>query len=144
MNTKPTKPLKEKISMIDWSTMMEYQENYTEDFDLGTTNGLVIAYGVQLSDDLSLSDLTTKNYGNIILEVDDNLDNELVRVIGKTIEKTVVSYHNEEVSLEEAYNVYANVLNKVYPMSEKALTSDVALNECYERTQQFSKVKLEF
>ena len=42
--------LKEKISMIDWSTMMEYQENYTEDFDLGTTNGLVIAYGVQLSD----------------------------------------------------------------------------------------------
>lgn len=42
--------IKQKINIADWYSMMQYQEEATEKFDMETTNGLSIAYGVQLSD----------------------------------------------------------------------------------------------
>lgn len=42
--------VKQKINMTDWSSMMQSQDDTTDDLDMETTNGLVIAYGVQLSD----------------------------------------------------------------------------------------------
>lgn len=42
--------LKQKINITDWSSISQYQEETTDDLDLETTNALIIAYGVQLSD----------------------------------------------------------------------------------------------
>ncbi len=42
--------LKEKINVTDWSAMMQYQDDITENLDMETIDGLVFAYGVQLFD----------------------------------------------------------------------------------------------
>ena len=100
--------------------------------------------GVKLNDELTLSELTKKNFGNIILEVDANfnfLGYEYLRTLGMTTSLPEVEYQNERVSLENAYNVYANVLTNVYPIKETAPTNEVYQNDCLERTTKYSKVK---
>jgi len=91
--------------------------------------------GVKLNDHLSLNDLTYKNFGNIILEVDNDyqINNKNIREIGVTTNNDYVEYHNEVVTLEDAYQVYANVLNKVYPLTEKAPTKEVKQQDCLTR-----------
>ena len=100
--------------------------------------------GVCLNNELDLSVLTSKNYGNIILEVDANfnfLGYEYLRKLGITTSLPEVEYQNERVSLEKAYNVYANVLTNVYPIKETAPTTEIYQNDCLERTTKYSKVK---
>ena len=93
--------------------------------------------GVRINETLDLSELTSKNYGNIILEVDNefNADLEFVRVIGYTNDSKEVSYKDEKVLLDEAYDIYQNVLNNVYPTTIAAPTKELINKECNVRTK---------
>ncbi len=104
--------------------------------------------GVKLNEQYSLESLIEKNYGNIILEVDDDFvcTNDIT-LVGETINEEVVKYKDEIVKLDDAFNIYSNVLNKVYPTSEKALTSEIINKDCNERTElhsekQYDEVKV--
>ncbi len=88
--------------------------------------------GVKLNEDLSLNDLALKNYGNIIVEVDD-LAYEYARLIGETIDESVITYSNETVSLDEAYKAHTSTLEEIFPTSKKALTDEVRVGNCTER-----------
>ena len=91
--------------------------------------------GVELNSNISLEDLVAKNYGNIVLEVLDGtvVQNEYSRVIGYTNTSNVISYRNEALNLDEAYKVYEEVLDDVYPTKEVAPTEDIIINDCHER-----------
>ncbi len=97
--------------------------------------------GVNLNDNLTLKDLLEKNYGNIIIEVDTEFvlkDN--MRLIGTTTNNKEIKYQNEILALEEAYQVYKNVLNDVYPQTEVAPTTDIIVNDCDKNTTLKAKV----
>ena len=98
--------------------------------------------GVKLNDQLSLNELTYKNFGNIILEVDNDyqITNNNIREIAVTTNNEFVEYHNEKVLLEEAYQIYANVLNKVYPLTEVAPTKEVKKQDCLTRGKLHSDI----
>ena len=93
------------------------------------------AVGVELAD-VALETLICKDYGNIILEVEDDnvvtLDH--TRIIGHTNDTHVISYQDESLSLDDAYAVYEGVLDDVYPTKEKAPTTDMMMKDCDERT----------
>ena len=92
--------------------------------------------GVKLNDELSLESLLEMNYGNIILEVEEGLEIGLdnVRFIGKTTSNKEVSYKDEALSLDEAYDIHSKVLNDVYPLTSTAQTNEVVVKDCLERT----------
>lgn len=101
------------------------------------------AIGVELNKDLTLESMVEKNYGNIILEVEDDTVVELAhtRIIGHTNDTAYISYQGESLSLDEAYDVYESVLDDVYPTKEKAPTTDMIVKDCHERvTLHASKV----
>ena len=91
--------------------------------------------GVKLNNELSLDSLVQKDYGNIILEVENDLDlsDINVRVIGQTLNEAKVIYNNSSVELDEAYDIYKNVLNSVYPQTEIAPTTDLMVGNCTDR-----------
>ncbi|MBE6113472.1 MAG: phosphoribosylformylglycinamidine synthase [Erysipelotrichaceae bacterium] len=92
--------------------------------------------GVKLNDDLSLESLVAKNYGNIIIEVEDDsvVTAENTRIIGHTVEEACVSYKGTCVCLEEAYQAHSAVLDEVYPTTAVAPTTDVKVQDCHERS----------
>ena len=91
--------------------------------------------GVKLNSNLTLDSLVQKDYGNIILEVDENTDlsNLNVRVLGTTVSNKKVMYKDLSVELDNAYDIYKNVLNNVYPQTEVAPTTDIIVGSCDER-----------
>ena len=91
--------------------------------------------GVKLNSNLTLDSLVQKDYGNIILEVDENIDlsNLNVRVLGTTVSNKKVMYKDLSVELDNAYDIYKNVLNNVYPQTEVAPTTDIIVGSCDER-----------
>lgn len=91
--------------------------------------------GVKLNSNLTLDSLVQKDYGNIILEVDENTDlsNLNVRVLGTTVSNKKVIYKDLSVELDNAYDIYKNVLNNVYPQTEVAPTTDIIVGNCDER-----------
>ena len=91
--------------------------------------------GVKLNSNLTLDSLVQKDYGNIILEVDENTDlsNLNVRAFGTTVSNKKVMYKDLSVELDNAYDIYKNVLNNVYPQTEVAPTTDIIVGSCYER-----------
>ena len=91
--------------------------------------------GVKLNINLTLDSLVQKDYGNIILEVDENTDlsNLNVRVLGTTVSNKKVMYKDLSVELDNAYDIYKNVLNNVYPQTEVAPTTDIIVGSCDER-----------
>ena len=88
--------------------------------------------GVKFSEELSLKDLTAKNYGNIIVEVDE-LNNAFARLIATLDESGNVTYKDEVVSLEEAYKAHTNTLEEIFPTSKKAVTDEIRVGNCTER-----------
>ena len=94
--------------------------------------------GVKLNDENSLPSLTLKEYGNIILEVDEDLEvnQENIRVIGYTTSDKYIEYGNEKVLLDEAYSVYEEVLDSIYPTKEKAPTNDIIVGSCSEKVKE--------
>ncbi len=93
------------------------------------------AIGVELNPELKLSSLIEKNYGNIIVEVenDDVVHNENTRIIGHTRESNEVTYQGETISLDEAYTIYESVLDDVFPTKEKAPTNEMIVKDYDER-----------
>lgn len=93
------------------------------------------AIGVKLAD-VTLESLVRKDYGNIILEVADDtvVTNDCARIIGHTTHTNSVIYKGEEVTLDDAYDIYESVLDDVYPTKEQAPTSEVIVKDCLERT----------
>lgn len=106
--------------------------------------------GVEINEELTLNDLLAKNYGHILVEVEDEdvikpFNN--VRLIGKTNESAQVSYRGESVSLNEAYEWNTKPLDDVYPTTAKAPTQDIKIANCHERTKlhadkQYDEVKV--
>ena len=92
------------------------------------------AIGVELKS-LPLETLTQRNYGNIILEVDEDMEDDYVRVIGHTTDTNSIVYQNESLSLDEAYTIYESVLDDVYPTKEKAPTTDMIVKDCNQRSE---------
>ncbi len=102
------------------------------------------AVGVELVHH-DLESLIAKNYGNIIVEVENDEVVQLpnTRIIGHTTDSNSIVYKDEAVSLDEAYAVYESVLNDVYPTKQQAKTSDVIVQDCHERSSLQAKVKLD-
>ncbi len=98
--------------------------------------------GVVLNEENELSSLTRKNYGNIILEVEteDILADLNYCIIGHTNNTNIVKYHEEQVSLEDAYHFYQMPLEQVYPTSEVAPTKEIIKGNCFEKMEQKAKV----
>ena len=102
--------------------------------------------GVQFDTTLTLEDLTANNYGNIVIEVENEdvvkgLEN--VRMIATTVDHAVLSYKEESISLDEAYQANIEVLDKVYPTTQKASTSQMIIKDCHERSALKAKVIVE-
>jgi len=99
------------------------------------------AVGVEFNSDLSLASMVAKNYGNIILEVenDDVVTLENTRIVGHTTDTNHLVYGDESVSLDEAYAIYESVLDDVYPTKETAPTTDMIVKDCHERTSLHAK-----
>ena len=98
--------------------------------------------GVCLNSDLDLTTLSAKNYGNLILEVDKELDlSDLnVRIIGETNDSCNVTYNSEVVALDDAYDIYKGVLNDVYPETCDAPTNDIIVGNYSDRPALKAKV----
>ena len=97
--------------------------------------------GVVINKELQLNSLVAKNYGNIIIEVDDasvvTFDN--TRVVGYTNEAKVISYNEESASLDDAYKLYEGVLTEIYPVKANAPTSLLNDTVCDQRANKALK-----
>ena len=94
--------------------------------------------GVSINPSLSLNDLTAKNYGNIVLEVEsaavtEKMDN--VRIIATTNECNALIYGDEKVKLDDLYAIHTKPLDDVYPATAKAPSDEVRVKDCFERTK---------
>jgi len=89
--------------------------------------------GVEINDQLSLESLIAKNYGNIILEVNNDFESDMFRIIGYTNDSNEISYQNEKVNLDDAHQIYENVLEEVYPTKQNSTFKDMMIKDCYER-----------
>ena len=91
--------------------------------------------GVAFDDALTLNDLVEKNFGHIIVEVDNAevvAEYENVRIIASTNEEKAVSYKGEKVTLDDAYEINCAPLESVYPTTAKAPTTEVRTGDCSE------------
>ena len=79
--------------------------------------------GAKLNNELSLGELTSRDYGSIIIEVaDDTVVNyPHTVVVGETIKEAKVVYGNEEVELISAYATWENPLSEIYQEKTKAI-----------------------
>lgn len=87
--------------------------------------------GVLLNDELSIEELSYKNYGSIIIEVDEKTTIDYPHtLVGKTIGEACVCYGDKKVSLDEAYQAYEMPLESVYPSKIETKKSTVISKEC--------------
>lgn len=87
--------------------------------------------GVLLNDELSIEELSYKNYGSIIIEVDEKTTIDYPHtLVGKTIDEACVCYGDKKVSLDEAYQAYEMPLESVYPSKIETKKSAVISKEC--------------
>ena len=105
--------------------------------------------GVKLNSNNTLESLIEKNYGHIILEVenDEVVNFENTRIIGHTNNSKEVSYNEEVVSLNDAYKVYEKVLDDVYPTKMEAQTNEVVNKDFNDRpklhaSRSYNEVKV--
>ncbi len=100
------------------------------------------AIGVELVNH-DLESLIEKNYGHIIVEVENDEVVKLpnTRIVGHTVDTNAISYNGETVSLDEAYTVYESVLEDVYPTKQQVKTQEVIVKDCHERSSLQAKVK---
>ncbi|HJJ42243.1 MAG TPA: phosphoribosylformylglycinamidine synthase, partial [Methanocorpusculum sp.] len=70
-------------------------------------------YGFSYESSLSLQEIFGYNYGSFILEL--SADISVGTTIGKTTSKQVISYNNENISMDILDNIYEDKLESVYP-----------------------------
>ncbi len=97
--------------------------------------------GVALNANYELASYVERNYGHIVLEVEDDadVDNAFARIIGHTNQTGLVTYKAEAVTLDEAYTWYEGVLDSVYPTKQVAPTNEVIVKDCYKRSPLVAK-----
>ena len=102
------------------------------------------AIGVELCNH-SLESLISKNYGNIIVEVenDDVVKLNNTRIVGHTTDSNSIVYQSESMNLDEAYAIYESVLEDVYPTKQEAPTNEIIVKDCSERSSLQAKVKVD-
>ncbi len=74
--------------------------------------------GVSLNNELTISELTMKNYGHIIIEVNKDTDLSVFdnyRIIGETNPNSTINYQDNIVALDEAYQMHTQTLEGIYP-----------------------------
>ncbi len=99
--------------------------------------------GVKIAEVLSLQELVAKNYGNIVLELDEDV--EMVsshRIVGHTTSESEVEFKGEKLILEEAYKANAATLEDIYPTSQVAKTDEVIIKDCTERPAKMHASKV--
>ena len=64
-------------------------------------------------------------------------------VVATTVDHAVLFYKEESISLDEAYQANIEVLDKVYPTTQKASTSQMIIKDCHERSALKAKVIVE-
>lgn len=99
--------------------------------------------GIEINDNLSLEDLTRRKYGHILLEVDNDqiVTHASSRIIGHTNNSKEVTYKNESVSLDEAYQWNVNVLEDVYPVFADSGSHEVKVKDCKDRGRLYASKK---
>ena len=88
------------------------------------------AIGVAFSTDNEIPTLARKEYGNIIIEVKSEKDLQGFdgyRIIGTTNDSEALSYSSDMISLDDAYAINCEPLEKVYPTVEQAPTTEVKI-----------------
>lgn len=90
--------------------------------------------GVELNDDLDISALTYKNYGSIIIEVDEDVETDYPSItLGHSKSDNTISYRNNEMPLEDAYHIYEMPLESIYPSKIKSNKMKVNDKTCEQR-----------
>jgi phosphoribosylformylglycinamidine synthase len=69
--------------------------------------------GVEIDSGLTLLELTEKKYGAILVEAAEALPG--FAEIGRTVSEAFITYGNERISLDEAYEAYTKPLKSVFP-----------------------------
>lgn len=91
--------------------------------------------GVEFVDTLSMDELLHKSIGNIVIEVEDDIfiNSKYARKIAFTNETNSVKYKTESYDLDEAYNVYAKPLDRIYPATEGSFSGNARVKDCDKR-----------
>ncbi len=76
--------------------------------------------GFEFDESVSLDKLFSYGYGSFIVEVEGEVPNGAV-MLGNTLDKEVLVYKNEKVTLEEVKSAYDSKLEKVYPVNAKEI-----------------------
>ena len=101
--------------------------------------------GVELSNTLTMEELVANNYGNIIIEVEDeSVVSHLndVRVIASTNDSKTLSYNQQSLTLDEIYKAHIATLEKVYPTTQK-VEDEIIVKDCTTRSPLKAKVIVE-
>ncbi len=86
-----------------------------------------------------LSDLFKYNYGSVIIESNDDLDEEL---LGRTTKDHCISFCNESVSLDDLLNLYEDKLESVYSCNIKQQGGNIPVAEYRAGTVSKSPIKV--
>ncbi len=84
--------------------------------------------GFEFSENTSIKDLFTCDYGSIILETDEDIEGTL---IGRTISEATLLFNGESVSLNELETAYVSPLEKVFPTKAQLPECKVVENISY-------------
>lgn len=79
--------------------------------------------GFEYNKDLSLDDIFGYNYGSIILELTEDIDEGII--LGYTLDKEEITYGDETIKLCELLKIYESRLESVYPTRVKTDNKNV-------------------
>ncbi len=102
--------------------------------------------GVSLNNDCTLDSYLVKDYGNIVIEVNNIEDIDGIgkyRIVGTTNDSATLMYKDESISLELAYASHTNTLEDIYPTSTVAPTTEMKVANCMQSSTLTSKVIVE-
>ncbi|MDO4439461.1 MAG: phosphoribosylformylglycinamidine synthase [Eubacteriales bacterium] len=91
--------------------------------------------GVEFVDALTMDELLHKSIGNIVVEVEDEtfINSKYARKVAFTNETKSVRYKTESYELDEAYEVYAKPLDRIYPATENSFSGQARVEDCNKR-----------
>ncbi len=102
--------------------------------------------GVAFNNDYELKSYLSKDYGNIVVEIESESDLKEIgeyRIVGTTINSPILSYKGQSVSLEDAYAMNKSVLESIYPTRKTAPTNDIKIANCKYRSELKPKEAVE-
>ena len=101
--------------------------------------------GIDISSDITLEDLVTKNYGNIIIELDRDFDLSIFnnyRIIGTTNQFNYIKYNNESIDIDSLYERHTNTLESIYKTKTQTNKKTTLVANYNNRSNLKAKTKL--